>query len=459
MMDATLFYQCQNTQAIPLFLLSKLQWLEGLPGLNTHEIHSFQEQQFIGDAGDLCLIYQQQKLVKVYIGMGDKNDVNAIGLVMNRLPIACFISQVPLSSLAQLTWGLVQYRFDTYKRQETPNRLLVLVEDEYTTTIALLKAVFMVRDLINTPANKMGPSELADVAQKLAQDYQADFEQWVDEQLLTTNFPAIHAVGRAATNRPRLLHITWGNPNHPVVALIGKGVCFDTGGLNIKTALGMRIMKKDMAGAAHVLGLTQWVMSQKLPICLHVFIPAVENAIGADAFRPGDILTMRNGLTVEIDNTDAEGRLVLADALVKAAEINPQLMIDFATLTGAARVAVGTEISAMFTDDEALAVALDEAAAHVDDPIWRLPLFSGYDSLLESSIADLVNDSPSRYAGAIVAALFLKRFVPPSIPWVHFDIMGWNLGNKPGKLEGGEAMAIRAVAYYLQKKYGHINNL
>lgn len=299
----------------------------------------------------------------------------------------------------------------------------------------------------------MGPKQLAGVVAKMAAQWDASYEEWVGDELLDANFPAIHMVGRAAVNKPRLLSLTWGNSGHPRVTLVGKGVCFDTGGLNIKIGDWMRLMKKDMGGAANVLGLAEWIMASQLPIQLRVLIPAIENVIGPEAFKPGDIVTMRNGLTVEIDNTDAEGRLVLADALVKAAEDKPELIIDFATLTGAARVAVGTEIAAMFTNDESMALALADASAQVCDPIWRLPLFAPYDTMFSSSVADMTNSSPSSYAGAITAALFLQRFVAASTSWVHFDIMAWNLSNKPGKPEGGEAMGIRAIAHYLTKKY------
>jgi leucyl aminopeptidase len=250
------------------------------------------------------------------------------------------------------------------------------------------------------------------------------------------------------------LSLTWGNEQHPRITLVGKGVCFDSGGLDIKSASGMRLMKKDMGGAAHAIGLAQWIMASGLPIRLHLLVPAVENSVGPDAFRPGDILTMRNGLTVEIHNTDAEGRLILADALVKACEEQPELLIDFATLTGAARVSVGTELSALFTNKDQLAEQLMEASQHAADPIWRLPLFAAYEELLRSSCADLANATDHPYAGAITAALFLQRFIKPSIPWMHFDIMAWNLSSKPGKPEGGEAMGLHAVAYYLLKAYG-----
>jgi leucyl aminopeptidase len=274
----------------------------------------------------------------------------------------------------------------------------------------------------------------------------------VGDELLKAGFPAIHAVGRAAAQAPRLLSITWGNPKHPRVALVGKGVCFDSGGLDLKPSSAMRLMKKDMGGAAQALAAGKWLMMQQLPICLQILIPAVENAVGPDSFRPGDVLTMRNGLTVEVENTDAEGRLVLADALCLAAEQQPELLIDFATLTGAARVAVGTGLAAMFSNDDQLATDLTAAGLRMRDPLWRLPLFAPYEELLQSTVADLANATGAPYAGAITAALFLQRFVPKGLPWAHFDIMAWNLATTPGKPEGGEAMAVLAVCDYLQNK-------
>ena len=314
-------------------------------------------------------------------------------------------------------------------------------------------AVFLVRDLINFPPNVLNPEGLGAVATELAETYHAQCQILVGEELLTHNYPAIHAVGRAAASAPRLIHLAWGDASHPHVTLVGKGVCFDSGGLDLKNSPSMRLMKKDMGGAAQVLGLAKWLMSEKLPIYLQVFIPAVENAVSEQSYRPGDVLVMRNGMTVEIDNTDAEGRLVLADALVKACEQPPEILIDFATLTGAARVAVGTEISAMFSNNDALAAEVQSYGVQCSDPIWQLPLFQNYQLLFESKIADIMNSSPSAYAGAIVAALFLQYFVKPEINWLHFDIMAWNIGNQPGKPEGGEAMGVLAVGQYLMDKY------
>lgn len=449
------FYDSHVEKALPLFLVTAEQWKQGLETLTTVERNCFVTQQFEGKLGDICLINDSEgRVSKAYLGAGENNQAQALAHGAIKLPAGYYVPQQALSQNTMVAWALAQYRFVDYKKQDVSPRVLVIKEDDLAAVLAESGAVFLVRDLINKPTNDLGPQELAAILANLANEYHADFKQWVGDELLTCNFPAIHAVGRASAKAPRLLSLTWGNEKHPRVTLVGKGVCFDSGGLDIKPSSGMRLMKKDMAGAAHVIGLAQWIMTQHLPIRLQIFIPAVENAIGPDAFRPGDILTMRNGLTVEIDNTDAEGRLVLADALAKACEEAPELLIDFATLTGAARTAVGTEIAAMFTNNDQLSEALIESSKIVADPLWRLPLFSGYDTMLDSSIADLANASGSPYAGAITAALFLQRFLSMPVSWVHFDIMAWNVSNKPGRPEGGEAMALRAVAHYLLRTYG-----
>jgi len=458
-MRADLFYQSHADEAIPLILVTQAEWDSGLPELSEGERRFLSIYQFKGRPGDVCLISNAAgHVIKAFTGSGDKNDVLAMAHAANRLPKGHYVIKQALSHYAMVTWSLEQYRFDEFKKQDTLPRVLILPNDKLETVKAEASSIFLVRDLINSPSNVMNPNKLAAVTAEMAYQWGAEFEEWVGEALLEANFPAIHAVGRASVNRPRLLSLTWGNVNHPRVALVGKGVCFDSGGLDIKPTVGMRLMKKDMGGAAHVLGLAAWIMANQLPIRLQVLIPALENSIGPDAFRPGDIVTMRNGLTVEIDNTDAEGRLVLADALVKAGEAKPELIINFATLTGAARVAVGTEMAAMFTNDDLLAASLTQASKEVNDPLWRLPLFAAYDTMLDSTVADLANASASPYAGAITAALFLQRFVPVNASWVHFDIMAWNVSTKPGKPEGGEAMGIRAIAHYLQKKYGARKN-
>lgn len=455
-MHANIFYQTSTQTGAPLIFISKPDCVERLAQLSLSDRNCLSNQQFAGEIGNVAVLYDNTGLVdKVYIGLGDGvgREALAIASVVNRLPEGQYLASAHLDKKALLAWSLAQYSFDKYKAPKSSPRILSIDKAVSPAVLDDANAIFLVRDLINTPANDMGPEEMASVVANIANQAGAEFKQWIGDELITDNFPAIHAVGRAAAAAPRLLSLTWGDETHPCVALVGKGVCFDSGGLDLKPSAGMRLMKKDMGGAAQVIGLAQWIMAQRLPIRLHVLIPAVENAIGSNAFRPGDVLTMRSGLTVEIDNTDAEGRLVLADAITYACENKPDVLIDFATLTGAARVAVGTEISAMFTNDDGLAQALTYASMDVNDPIWRMPLFAGYSGMLDSTIADLANSTASSYAGAITAALFLQRFVTNDVSWAHFDIMAWNVGNKPGRPEGGEAMGILAVGAYLQHKY------
>ncbi|KTC99519.1 leucyl aminopeptidase family protein [Legionella erythra] len=454
-MHADVFYQTEGKGTVPLVLVNSPQWQDGNIELNEGERCQLQSQGFNARLGQLCLIYTPSgHLAKAFLGQGEAGDAQAMAYAATLLPEGQYETTHPLSAFAQVNWGLAQYRFDRYKKQERSPRRLVVSKENLKALTTEVEAVFLVRDLINTPSNDLGPEQLSAAAAELARQYQADFCEWVGDELLTANFPAIHVVGRASEFEPRLIQLTWGQADHPLIALVGKGVCFDSGGLDIKPALNMRLMKKDMGGAAHVLGLAQWIMANQLPVRLQVLIPAVENAVGSRSFRPGDVLTMRNGLTVEVDNTDAEGRLILADAMVKACEEKPELLIDFSTLTGAARVAVGTDIAALFTGNDELASTLSRLGEEICDPVWRFPLFSGYESMLDSTVADVINASPSPYAGAITAALFLKRFIHAATQWVHFDIMAWNLASKPGKPEGGEAMGVRTVARYLKEKYG-----
>ena len=310
------------------------------------------------------------------------------------------------------------------------------------------------RDLINTPAADLLPGGLYESARSLAARFGAECSSLAGDDLLANGYPAIHAVGRASADPPRLIDLRWGDPAAPRVTLAGKGVCFDTGGLDLKPASGMRLMKKDMGGAAHVLGLARLVMSAELPVRLRVLIPAVENAVAGNAYRPGDVLATRAGVTVEVDNTDAEGRIVLCDALTEAVREKPDALIDFATLTGAARIALGPDLPALFSNDDDLAGGLARCAEEVRDPLWRLPLHRPYDELLKSQVADVANAASSPQAGAITAALFLRRFVPDGTPWAHFDLMAWNARARPGRPVGGEAMALRATWAWLEGRYG-----
>ena len=369
------------------------------------------------------------------------------------LPEGVYQLEQEATELQYLGWAVGAYQFQRYRvATREPARLMLPAARDGERLANLAAAVTLIRDLINTPAADMLPSHLAAEAEQLARVQQAACTITVGEELLDRSLFAIHAVGRAAEDLPRLIDIRWGEPDHPKVVLIGKGVCFDSGGLDLKPASAMRTMKKDMGGAAQVLGLAQLIMAERLPVNLRVLIPAVENAVSGNAFRPGDVLPTYKGLTVEIDNTDAEGRLVLCDALALAVEDEPALIVDFATLTGAARSAVGAEIAAMFCNRDDLADAIYDAGAAADDAVWRMPLHQPYNYKLESKVADLVNAASTPYAGAVTAALFLERFVG-DVPWVHFDIMAFNTRARPGRPEGGEAMGIRAVFHYLEERF------
>jgi leucyl aminopeptidase len=363
--------------------------------------------------------------------------------------------------IAAFGWLVGQHRFTRYRKpkdERGPRILLTRDPAEIEATMRLAEATALVRDLVDTAPADMGPAELERAAKDLAKAFGAQVEVTSGEAL-AKGCPMIAAVGGAASaeRAPRLVELRWGNPKHPKLAVIGKGVCFDSGGLDIKAAAGMRLMKKDMGGAAHALALSRLVMGSKLPVRLHLLIPAVENAVSGTAYRPGDVLASRNGLTVEVDNTDAEGRLVLADAFTKAAEDKPELMLDFATLTGAARVALGPDLPAMFSNDEALAADYLAAAGTVTDPVWRMPLWDAYDEMLKSEIADLSNAADSPLAGAVTAALFLRRFVPEGTPWAHLDTFAWQPAAKPGRPKGGEAMGLRAAFALLEARYGGAN--
>uniref|UniRef100_UPI001576FB91 leucyl aminopeptidase family protein n=1 Tax=Sphingomonas bacterium TaxID=1895847 RepID=UPI001576FB91 len=364
--------------------------------------------------------------------------------------------RLPDPGAGMLGWLLGQYRFDRYRQQlDTGARVLLTTDPAGAAeALALATATALVRDLVNTPAGDAGPAELEAAAEALARRHGAAMNVTRGDPL-AQGYPMIATVGQAATRErhPRLIELEWGDPAHPRVALVGKGVTFDTGGLDIKPSSSMRLMKKDMGGAAHVLALAGLVMAAGLPVRLHVLVPAVENAIGGAAFRPGDVLRTRQGLTVENTNTDAEGRLILGDALTRAAEGRPELILDYATLTGAARVALGPDLPPLFSNDDALAEALLAAGRAVADPLWRMPLWDGYDELLKSDIADLVNAPDGGFAGAITAALFLRRFVPKEIAWAHLDVFAWRPTARPGRPKGGDAYGLRAAFAMLKARY------
>lgn len=369
---------------------------------------------------------------------------------------------------AALGWGLSAYSFDRYRSKtgkdtasEKPPVIPTLTWPEGVApdrVLSEIHAIGLVRDLINTPASDMGPSQLADAAKDLAEACSAKFSVIVGDDLLKENYPAVHAVGRASAEAPRLIDMVWGDEDAPKVTLVGKGVCFDTGGLDLKPSSGMKLMKKDMGGSAHVLGLAAMIMDAALPVRLRVLIPAVENSVDGSAMRPLDVVPTRKGLTIEIGNTDAEGRVILADALAEAVSENPDLIIDCATLTGAARVALGTEVPALFCNDDEMAAGILANCAMTSDPLWRMPLWHGYKIQVDGKVADVTNAPDGGYGGAITAALFLERFVQPDSgeapSWAHIDMMAWNLSSRPGRPEGGEAMGIRALYAYLAECYG-----
>jgi len=354
-------------------------------------------------------------------------------------------------------WAYGQYRFDRYRRAAPVRALnLQLPHGVQASEVERLRAASaLARDLINTPANDLNPETLAAAAVDLARRYDCRHRQIIGDALLAARLPAVHAVGRASVTAPRLIDIEWGDAAHPKVTLVGKGVCFDSGGLDIKPGASMLLMKKDMGGAAVTLALAQLIMDAKLPIRLRVIIPAVENSISANAYRPGDVLSTRKGLSVEVGNTDAEGRLILCDALALADEEKPDLLIDMATLTGAARVALGPELPALFATDEALGSELVRIGLAESDPLWLMPLWSGYDDELSSKIADLNNVSSSGFSGAIIAALFLRRFVTEARAWLHIDLYAWNSKDRPGRPVGAEPQAIRALFAFLKSRYAH----
>jgi leucyl aminopeptidase len=361
----------------------------------------------------------------------------------------------PAAARAALGWALGSYRFDRYKKSEPSGAKLVFTKAMRAGGAdRTAGSIYLVRDLINTPASDMGPGELATAAHALAREFKGRCKTTVGDELLRDNYPMIHAVGRASNRPPRLIDLTWGKPRDPRVTLVGKGVCFDSGGLDLKPSSSMLMMKKDMGGAAHALGLARMIMAAELPVRLRVLIPAVENSVSGDAFRPLDVLHSRAGKTVEIGNTDAEGRLVLADALTEAISEKPAMLLDFATLTGAARVALGPDLPAMFCNDDGLAGDLYKAGQQENDPLWRMPLWRPYLKLLDSTVADINNAGSIPQGGAITAALFLHEFVGNDVPWAHFDIYAWNQSPRSGRPKGAEAMAIRAAYSVIAKRFG-----
>ncbi len=356
---------------------------------------------------------------------------------------------------AALGWALASYGFERYRKRERSRPDLLWPEGADRSAVArAAEATVLVRDLVNTPASDMGPAEIEAAARELGERHGATVEAMVGAALIDADYPAIHAVGRGSPREPRLIDLRWGSEDAPRVTLIGKGVAFDTGGLDLKPSGSMKLMKKDMGGAAHVLGLAHMIMDARLPVCLRVLIPAVENAVSGDAMRPLDVVHTRKGITVEIGNTDAEGRVILCDALAEADREDPALILDFATLTGAARVALGPDLPALFANDDAVAEDLLRHGDALADPMWRLPLWPAYRKLIEGKTADITNAPEGGFAGAITAALFLERFVRDTTPWAHMDVYAWVASSRPGRPEGGEAYGVRAAFALLAERFG-----
>jgi leucyl aminopeptidase len=398
-------------------------------------------------------------LDRVLFGLGATSDVMTFRALPAKLPAGDYriASAPPEFAVEQiaLAFALGSYRFDRYKRKKDERPRLVADNIDLAEVRSVAHACALARDMVNTPPNDLGPLQIETIAREIAEQHGAAITVITGEGLLEANYPAVHAVGRAAVEQraPRMIEITWGEPAHPLVALVGKGVVFDTGGLDIKPSAGMRLMKKDMGGAAHVLALARMIMGGRLPVRLAVLIPVVENAISGDAMRPGDVLASRKGLSIEVGNTDAEGRLILADALTRAAELEPALTLDLATLTGAARAALGPQLPPFYTDDEELAGQIETAMAAVSDPMWRMPLWQGYVDALDSDVADIKNDPDGwAQAGSVTAALFLQRFAPTG-PWAHFDIFAWNPRGRPGWPSGGEVQAVRALYRMIRDRF------
>lgn len=391
-------------------------------------------------------------------GIGDPQDPASLGHLPTLLPPLAFhlAADSPVAvpaDRALLGWGLGAYRFTRYLKSLKPTAKLAIDTAAHAEAAALLAASLQTRDLINTPTEHMGPDELEAAVGTLAATHGAGFRSVRGADLLAQNFPAIHAVGRASHRAPRLIELTHGDAALPHLVIVGKGVCFDTGGLDVKPPDGMRNMKKDMGGAAHAIALARLVLERALPVRLTLLVPAVENALGPEAYRPGEVIATRAGLSVEIDNTDAEGRVILCDALTYAAEQSPALIMDFATLTGAARIALGPDLPALFCNRDDLAASYLDAGTEQRDPLWRMPLWRPYHSYLKSGIADMANSGASRMAGCVTAALYLERFIPDAQPWTHVDVYSWNDADRPGKPAGGEAQGLRAAWRFLKRRF------
>jgi len=445
----------ENT-GTPLIIIEKSAYQTWLADQDTQSKNWLANTQYKGQG--LALIPNSEgKLNQALFIVADASDYFACGDLIKQLPQGQFLLQAEnkFHDAISFGWLVGAYQFDRYVTNKADKQLAVLAINNQASVdkaVKFAQATALTRDLVNTPAGDMMPEHLAQAADDLATQFNAKVSHIVGDDLLAQNYPTIHAVGRASVHTPRLIDLTWGDSKNPQITLVGKGVCFDSGGLDMKPAAGMRNMKKDMGGAAHVLGLAQLIMANNLPINLRVLIPAVENAVSSNALRPGDVVTTRKGLTVEIHNTDAEGRLVLCDALAEAENDEPELIIDFATLTGAMRVALGTELPGFFSTNDQVAADITSAGLINSDPVWRMPLHRPYDNLFESTIADMTTCPTQPFGAAIAAALYLERFVEKT-DWIHFDVMAFNVRHLSGRPLGGEAFGIRSVFDYLQARF------
>jgi leucyl aminopeptidase len=444
-------------EAFPLYLVERARLAEWR-GRQPRSLGQWMEaNRFEAAAGTVLVLPGDDGIAGAILGIGDARDPYSYAHAPFALPEGDWRVDGDLDDevrrALQLGWGLGSYRFTRYRKPlRPPARLALGAPDAETADV--LAACLRVRDLVNTPTEHMGPEQLHAEVEALAKEHGARFDAVVGDALLAQNFPAIHAVGRASHRAPRLLQLEWGDPAHPKLAIVGKGVCFDTGGLNVKTGDGMRNMKKDMGGSAHAIALAGLVMARRLPVHLTLLVPAVENAIGPMSYRPGEVVATRKGVAVEIDNTDAEGRMVLCDALAFACEQSPALLLDFATLTGAARIALGPDLPAMYANQDDIAGQWLEAGLAERDPVWRMPLWRPYLRYLTSHVADIANSGASRMGGSITAALFLERFVPEAQPWAHLDVYAWNDNDRPGRPCGGEAQGLRSAWAMLKARFG-----
>ncbi|MDE2165238.1 MAG: leucyl aminopeptidase family protein [Alphaproteobacteria bacterium] len=446
--------------AVPLTVVARDTLIATVGTLGTMAARWVEATRFTAEPGTHLLVPDGDgKPLRVLVAVGGQDPIWDLAGLPENLPEGVYAldaaSDDTRATRHALGWALGAYAFTRYRaRKRPPARLVWPRQADRPLVARLARAQCLARDLINTPAEAMGPAELQQAVEAVAARHDARCTTIVGDDLLAANYPTIHAVGRASTRPPRLIDLTWGAAGAPKLTLVGKGVCFDSGGLDLKTASGMRLMKKDMAGAATLLALADAIMDAGLGIRLRLLVPAVDNAVSGGALRPGDIVRTRQGLTVEIGNTDAEGRLILCDALAEAASERPDFIVDIATLTGAARVALGPDLPALFLRDDGLAAQLLAVGTRESDPLWRLPLWQPYRDMLKTPIADINNASEEPFAGAITAALFLADFVPPEIPWAHLDSYAWNRKTRPGRPEGGEAPALRALYAFATERYG-----